>query len=126
MRAGSMPDQQLDAVIRAWMLFHTTRRAEALVERGVSEGVFTAPYPREAAPAIFNRGCSIASWHRPGGELTPEETAGRYAVLALSTVGGKATGQITAQTYETPMDGGCALGNSPGVHLPAAPYPIAK
>lgn len=120
MRAGASPTEQLDAVMRAWILFHTTRRAEALigaseirsldevglrlvvalrdeqermfrdvVERGVAEGDFATPYPREAVRAIINMGYSIASWYRPGGELTPEEMAERYAVLALGTVGGK-------------------------------------
>jgi AcrR family transcriptional regulator len=120
MRAGGSPTEQLGAVMRAWILFHTTRRAEAMigaseirsldeaghrlvvalrdeqermfrdvVERGVEEGVFTTPYPIEAVRAIINMGYSVASWYRPGGELSPEEMAERYAVLALSTVGAK-------------------------------------
>jgi AcrR family transcriptional regulator len=120
MRAGSSPAEQLDAVMHAWILFHTGRRAEALigaseirsldevglrlvvalrdeqermfrdiVERGCAEGEFATPYPREAVRAIINMGYSIAAWYRPGGELTPEQMAERYAVLALGTVGGK-------------------------------------
>lgn len=119
MRAGSSPTEQLEAVMRAWILFHTSRRSEAMigaseirsldetghrlvvalrdeqermfrdvVDRGVTEGVFTTPYPREAVRAVINMGYSVASWYRPGGGLTPEEMATRYAVLALGTVGG--------------------------------------
>jgi AcrR family transcriptional regulator len=124
MRAASTPTEQLDAVMHAWILFHTSRRTEALigaseirsldevglrlvvalrdeqermfrdiVERGVAEGEFATPYPREAVRAIINMGYSIAAWYRPGGELTPEEMAERYAVLALGTVAGKVSVQ---------------------------------
>lgn len=120
MRSGPSPAEQLEAVMRAWILFHTSRRAEALigaseirsldevghrlvvalrdeqermfrdvVDRGVAEGQFTTPYPREAVRAIINMGYSVASWYRPGGELSPEQMAERYAVLALGTVGVK-------------------------------------
>lgn len=124
MRAPSTPSEQLEAVMHAWILFHTSRRAEALigaseirsldevglrlvvalrdeqermfrdiVERGVAEGEFTTPYPREAVRAIINMGYSIAAWYRPEGELSPEEMAERYAALALGTVGGLAPAQ---------------------------------
>lgn len=117
-RAGNTPTEQLDALMRAWALFHTQRRAEALIgaseirslddvghrivvalrdqqeqmfreiiDRGVAEGSFTTPYPREAARAIINMGYSIASWYRPDGSLSPDEMAERYAALALGTVG---------------------------------------
>lgn len=118
-RAGSSPADQLEAVMRAWITFHTSRRAEAMigaseirsldeegrrlvvalrdeqerlfrdvVERGVEEGDFATPYPREAVRAIINMGYSVANWYRPGGRLTPEQMADRYAVLALGTVCG--------------------------------------
>jgi AcrR family transcriptional regulator len=124
MSVGSSPAEQLSAVVRAWILFHTSRRAEALigaseirsldegghrlvvtlrdeqermfrdiVGRGVTEGAFTTPYPREAVRAIINMGYSVASWYRPGGELTPQEMAERYAVLALGTVGATVAAQ---------------------------------
>lgn len=120
-RAGNTPTEQLEALVRAWALFHTQRRAEALIgaseirslddvghrivvalrdqqeqmfreiiERGVAEGAFTTPYPREAARAIINMGYSIASWYRPDGSLSPDEMAERYAALALGTVGAQA------------------------------------
>jgi len=117
-RSGSTPDDQLVALVRTWVIFHTTRRAEALIgaseirsldesghrivvalrdqqeslfrdviDRGISEGSFTTQFPREAARAIINMGYSIASWYRPGGALSPDEIADRYAALALGTVG---------------------------------------
>lgn len=119
MRAGSSPAEQMGAVMRAWIIFHTTRRPEALigaseirsldkvgrrlvvalrdeqermfrdiVDRGVAEGEFTTPFPREAVRAIINMGYSVASWYRPGGDLSAAEMADRYAVLALHTLGG--------------------------------------
>lgn len=119
-RAGGSPSAQLEALMRAWALFHTQRRAEALIgaselrslddvghrivvalrdqqeemfldiiERGVTEGTFTTPFPREAARAIINMGYSIASWYRPSGSLSPDQLAERYAVLALATVGAR-------------------------------------
>ena len=129
MRSGPSPAEQLEAVMRAWILFHTSRRAEALigaseirsldevghrlvvalrdeqermfrdvVDRGVAEGRFATPYPREAVRAIINMGYSVASWYRPGGELTPEEMAERYAVLALSVVGANVPVHVASTT----------------------------
>ena len=123
--SGPRPADQLDAVMRAWILFHTARRAEAMigaseirsldeegrrvvvalrdeqeqmfrdiVDRGVADGSFATPYPREAVRAVINMGYSTASWFQPGGPLTPEEMAERYAVLALSTVGADLVGRV--------------------------------
>lgn len=131
LRADGTPGSQLEALVRTWVLFHTSRRAEALigaseirsldevgrrlvvtlrdhqeqlfrdvVDRGIAEGSFTTPYPREAARAIINMGYSIASWYRPGGELSPDELADRYAALALGTVGAVPTD--TPPTDRTP------------------------
>lgn len=117
LRAGAAPERQLAALMRTWVLFHTSRRPEALIgaseirsldetghrlvvtlrdqqeqlfreviDRGVTEGAFRTPYPREAARAVINMGYSIAAWYRPGGDLSPDELADRYAVLALGTV----------------------------------------
>lgn len=121
MEVGTSPPEQLEAVMQAWILFHTNRRSEALigaseirsldesgkrlvvalrdeqermfrdvVDRGAATGDFTTPYPREAVRAIINMGYSVASWYRPGGELTPQEMAQRYAALALGAAGVRA------------------------------------
>ncbi|MFC8043388.1 TetR/AcrR family transcriptional regulator [Nocardia sp. NPDC057353] len=58
-----------------------------VIDRGVAEGAFATPYPREAARAVINMGYTIAAWYRPGGDLGPDELADRYSVLALGTVG---------------------------------------
>jgi AcrR family transcriptional regulator len=62
----------------------------AVVREGVDAGVFTTPWPEDAARAIISMGVTIASWYRPDGSRTPEEMADRYAELALGTVGGPA------------------------------------
>lgn len=115
--AGPSPSDQLRALMTAWILFHTSRRAEALIgaseirsldevghrlvvalrdeqermfldviDRGVAEGEFETPYPRDATRAIINMGYSIASWYSPRGDLSPQHMADRYAELALATV----------------------------------------
>jgi AcrR family transcriptional regulator len=125
MSAGPSPQDQLAAVVRAWILFHTDRRAEAtigateirsldeqghvlvvmlrdqqermfrdIVDRGVTEGAFSTPYPLEAVRAIITMGYSIAAWYRPDGRLTPPVLADRYVALALGTVGAAA---VTAE-----------------------------
>ncbi|WP_342671566.1 MaoC/PaaZ C-terminal domain-containing protein [Rhodococcus phenolicus] len=131
LRADGTPASQLEALVRTWVLFHTSRRSEALIgaseirslddvgrrlvitlrdhqeqlfheviDRGVAVGAFTTPHPREAARAVINMGYSIASWYRPGGELSPDELAERYAGLALGTVGATLAGAEC--THETP------------------------
>lgn len=121
LRSGAAPADQLSAVMRAWVLFHTARRSEAMigaseirsldevgrrlvvslrdeqerlfrdvVERGVEEGDFATPHPREATWAIITMGNTVASFYRPGGELTPEQMADRYVRLALGTVEARA------------------------------------
>lgn len=118
MAAPTAPQARLAEIVRAWIRFHTHRRAEAVIggseirslddagraiiislrdeqermfrdviEHGVEAGVFSTAYPAEAARAILTMGTSVASWYRSGGELSPEELADRYAVLALGTVG---------------------------------------
>jgi AcrR family transcriptional regulator len=64
------------------------RMFRQVVDRGVDEGVFATPYPREAARAVINMGYSVASWYRPGGPLTPGDMAECYSELALGTVRG--------------------------------------
>lgn len=60
----------------------------AVVRNGVEAGVFTTPWPEDAARAIISMGVTIASWYRPDGPRTPEEMAERYVELALGTVRG--------------------------------------
>lgn len=60
----------------------------SVVREGVRAGVFTTPWPEDAARAIISMGVTIASWYRPDGRRTPEEMAQRYVELALGTVRG--------------------------------------
>lgn len=50
MAAGSSPSEQLDAVVRAWINFHTTRQAEALI--GASELRSLEPAGRKLVIAL--------------------------------------------------------------------------
>ncbi|MGW4480299.1 TetR/AcrR family transcriptional regulator [Rhodococcus triatomae] len=119
-RSSGTPAGQLQSVVRAWILFHTTRQSDALVgaseirsldpdgrrlvvalrdeqesifrdviDRGVEEGAFATPLPRDAARAIINMGQSVCTWWRSDGPLTPEDLAQRYADLALAMVQGE-------------------------------------
>lgn len=112
------PREQLAALVRAWVEFHTVRQEDARVgasevhclegegrdrvialrdeqealfvttiERGARLGVFTTPYPREAARAILNMGIAVATWYRLDGDITPHGLAERYAQLSLDMVG---------------------------------------
>lgn len=58
----------------------------AVVDRGVTEGTFTTPHPREAARAIINMSRSVVNWYRADGPVAPEEMAATYADLALALV----------------------------------------
>lgn len=57
-----------------------------VVERGIEEGVFTTPYPKEAVRSILNMGTAVSSWYRPDGYLAPAELAKRYADFATQIV----------------------------------------
>lgn len=117
LRAGGDPKGQLQALIRAWVLFHTTRRHDALVgatelrsldenghrlvvalrdeqesmfraviERGVEEGTFHTPFPRDAVRALINMGQQVCVWWRDDGPMSAEDTAARYCALATAMV----------------------------------------
>ncbi|MFJ8197101.1 TetR family transcriptional regulator [Streptomyces sp. NPDC096152] len=63
------------------------RMFDAVVARGVEEGVFMTPWPREASRAVVTMCTAVATWYKSGGELSPEEIADRYGAMALSLVG---------------------------------------
>lgn len=75
-----------------------------VVEFGVEEGSFTTPYPAEAARALIAMGTAVATWYRPGGELTPHAMGQRYAMLALGVVGADVpcTAQVHPGTHVHP------------------------
>lgn len=57
------------------------------VADGVSAGVFSTPYPKDASRAVVTMCTAVASWFKPDGPLTPAEVATRYAEMSLSLVG---------------------------------------
>lgn len=54
-----------------------------VVRRGIIQGQFHSPWPKETTRAILTMCTAVASWYRQDGPNTPEEIAERYAQLAL-------------------------------------------
>ena len=53
----------------------------------VAAGVFTTPFPRDAARAITTICTGVAQWYRPGGELDAEGVAARYGDICRDAAG---------------------------------------
>jgi AcrR family transcriptional regulator len=68
---------------------------EAIFRRVIADAVrsgdFATPYPLEAARAVLAMCTAVASWFCPGGSLSAESIADRYAGLGLSVVGWNGT-----------------------------------
>lgn len=60
---------------------------ETVVADGVRRGVFTTPYPVDAARAIVTMCTAVATWYREGGPLSREEISKRYQELSLAAAG---------------------------------------
>lgn len=60
---------------------------EAVVTDGVRRGVFTTPYPVDAARAIVTMCTAVATWYREDGPLSREEISKRYQELSLAAAG---------------------------------------
>ncbi|MFJ9561102.1 hypothetical protein ACIRQQ_13810 [Streptomyces fuscichromogenes] len=58
----------------------------AVVEDGITDGVFHTPYPVEAVRAVVSMCQAVAVWYRPEGPLGEAEVAQRYVELALDTL----------------------------------------
>ena len=63
------------------------RMFDGVGERGVEEGVFATPWPREASRAVVTMCTSVARWYKASGPLSPEAIADRYGHMSLSLVG---------------------------------------
>jgi AcrR family transcriptional regulator len=50
-------------------------------------GLFSVSSPRDTARALLGMVQAIATWYRPGGELSPDEVAARYVDIAAHAVG---------------------------------------
>lgn len=87
---GNSELRSLESVGRA--LIVTKRDAQQrmfdrVVADGVARGVFTTPFPVEAARVIVSACTAVATWFRTDGPLSPEEVVERYKRVALDTVG---------------------------------------
>lgn len=122
LRARPGAEGQLDALMRAWVVFHAHRQKEAavgaseldsldtmgravvvalrdeqegmfrsVVLRGAENGEFATPFPAEAARAIVTMGVAVATWYRPGGGVSADAIAEKYAHLALTMVESRGT-----------------------------------
>ena len=57
-----------------------------VIEDGSVQGVFHAPYPREASRALVTMCSAVSDWFNPKGPLSREEITTRYQDMALSLV----------------------------------------
>lgn len=57
-----------------------------LVEQGVAEGIFAAPYPREAARAISTLCLGVSQWYRSDGSMTVPELVEVYLEICKDAV----------------------------------------
>ncbi|NLB46361.1 MAG: TetR/AcrR family transcriptional regulator [Microbacteriaceae bacterium] len=57
-----------------------------VVERGVSEGLFTTPHPRESARAISTLCLGVSQWYRPSGPMPVNELVRVYLDICKDTV----------------------------------------
>ena len=73
-----------------------------VVQYGVETGDFRTPYAAEAVRALIAMGTSVASWYRPGGDLTPHQMGDRYARLALGLVEAAPDDQTAPDTTVPP------------------------
>lgn len=72
------------------------QRIRDIIDRGVTQGVFTTPYPDDCRRSILAMVSAIANWYDPAGPDTPERIAERYAEMSLALLcpatGGKREG----------------------------------
>lgn len=66
---------------------------DAVISAGAAQGVFTTPYPREAARAVLAMCQAVPRWFDPDGEMDSAELAERYVTLTLGTVGHRPAGR---------------------------------
>ena len=58
-----------------------------VLDRGVSQGVFSTPDPHMTSLAILSLGIDVARWFRDDGRWAPDQVAAHYRLLALRMVG---------------------------------------
>jgi AcrR family transcriptional regulator len=63
------------------------RKWQALIEKGVAEGVFVTPSAQLSAYAVTEMGVGVSRWFHEDGLLTLDEVARHYGTMALSQLG---------------------------------------
>jgi AcrR family transcriptional regulator len=63
------------------------RAWEALIQRGIDEGVFLTSQPKLAAFSIIDLGAGVARWYRPTGQVSEDALISYYGKLSLQIVG---------------------------------------
>lgn len=63
------------------------RLFDQVVLDGVQRGLFTTPFPADAARALVTMCSAVAGWYSPRGPLSPDELTARFQQLALDLVG---------------------------------------
>jgi len=58
-----------------------------VIEEGCAAGVFSTPYPADAARAVSTLCVGVATWYREDGPLTPDQVVERQLVLLRNLVG---------------------------------------
>lgn len=87
---GSTEIRSMDPDYREIYVGHRDRQQRMIddaVAAGVQAGVFTTPYPRDAARALATLCVGVSSWYRPDGSLEPDELVARNLELARELVG---------------------------------------
>lgn len=59
---------------------------EQCIREGVEDGEFDTPDPHLAALAVLNMVNGVNDWFQPGGKLTIDEVAARYADIAVDRI----------------------------------------
>ena len=87
---GNTELRALDSAARRRVVAHRDlqqRLFDSVVDDGAASGVFTTPYPHDAARAVVTMCSAVASWYRTRGDLGPEEVTARYQEMSLALVG---------------------------------------
>ncbi|GAA0558780.1 TetR/AcrR family transcriptional regulator [Actinomadura livida] len=63
------------------------RMVADVIEAGCAAGVFSTPYPADAARAVSTLCVGVATWYREDGPLAPDQVVERQLVLLRSLVG---------------------------------------
>jgi AcrR family transcriptional regulator len=69
---------------------------EEIIETGMEDGVLDVDHPHDMVRALITMCTGVSQWYRPGGALSPEQLADRYAVLAATMFGAGPDGHLAS------------------------------